>query len=168
MCKYNQFFVFRLSRQRPKRSEPLGRGRAASVRSSRIAYIPAAVPVRIFSSIPSLVKFTWHGQTLYRCLWGTIPFPVETNCPHLERQPPFYTIVGHIPVPGEFHEGRLAPAQPLNPSQHTLTAPSRGQAFACKSLSTPIAARLPPFRGTPPALHSGGWLHCCDFQRKSC
>ena len=53
------------------------------------------------------VKFTWHGQTLYRYLWGTFPFPMETNCPHLERLPPFYAIVGHIPVPGEFHEGRL-------------------------------------------------------------
>ena len=54
----------------------------------------------------SPVKFTWNMHTLYRYLWGTIPFPVETNCPHRERQPPFYTTVGHVPVPGEFHEGR--------------------------------------------------------------
>ena len=67
------------------------------------------VPVRIFSSIPSPVKITWNGQTLYRYLWGISPFPVETNCPHLEHQPPFYTTVGHIPVPGEFHEGCLFP-----------------------------------------------------------
>ena len=72
------------------------------------------MPVRIFSSIPSPVKITWNMQTLYRYLWGTLAFPVETNCPHLERQPPFYTTVGHVPVPGEFHEGRLVPAMPLN------------------------------------------------------
>ena len=108
-------------------------------------------------SFPPPVKFTWNMQTLYRCLWGTIPFPVETNCPHLERQPPFYTIVGHIPVPGEFHEGRLAPAQPLNPSQHTLTAPSRGQAFACKSLLTPCRCATSPFQGdTACAIASAG------------
>ena len=49
------------------------------------------------------MKFTWNMQTFYRYLWGTIPFPVETNCPHLERLPPFCTTVGHISVPGEFH-----------------------------------------------------------------
>ena len=57
-------------------------------------------------SIPSPVKFTWNMLTLYRYLWATIPFPVETNCPHRERQPPFYTTVGHILVPGEFHEDK--------------------------------------------------------------
>ena len=98
-----------LTAQRPQRGEPSGRAPRSCGRSSRSAYIPAAVPVRIFSSVPPPVKFTWHGQTLYRYLWGTIPFPVETNCPHLEHQPPFYTTVGHIPVPGEFHEGCLFP-----------------------------------------------------------
>ena len=58
-------------------------------------------------SFPPPVKITWNGQTLYRYLWGTFPFPMETNCPHLERLPPFYAIVGYIPVPGEFHDGRL-------------------------------------------------------------
>ena len=74
------------------------------------------MPIRIFSSKPSPVKITWNMHTLYRYLWGTLPFPVETNCPHLERQPSFYTTVGHIPVSGEFHEGRLGPVKPLNPS----------------------------------------------------
>ena len=105
------------------------------------------MPVRIFSSIPSPVKITWNGQTLYRYLWGISPFPVETNCPHLEHQPPFYTTVGHIPVPGEFHEGRLVTAMPLNPSQHTLTAPS---ALLC--LSSPVAynSKLSPAKVSQP------------------
>ena len=103
------FHLQSLTARRPLRGEPFGRAPRSSGRSSRPAYLPAAVPVRIFSSKPSPVKITWNGQTFYRYLWGTLAFPVETNCPHLERQPPSYTTVGHIPVPGEFHEGRLSP-----------------------------------------------------------
>ena len=40
---------------------------------------------------------------------------METNCPHLERLPPFYTTVGHVPVPGEFHEAGFRLQKPLNP-----------------------------------------------------
>ena len=76
-----------LSAQWPQRGEPFGRAPRSCGRSSRSAYIPAAEPVHIFSSIPSPVKITWNKHALYRYLWGTLAFPVETNCPHLERQP---------------------------------------------------------------------------------
>ena len=97
-----------LTAQRPQRGEPFGRAPRSSGCCNRSAYIPAVWHPHnhLGYSIPSPVKFTWHGQTLHRYLWGTIPFPVETNCPHRERQPPFYTTVGHILVPGEFHEDK--------------------------------------------------------------
>ena len=79
---------------------------ATGVRTFRLYGIPIN---HIGPSFPSPVKFTWHGQTLYRYLWDTLAFPVETNCPHLERLPSFYTTVGHVPVPGEFHGGCLFP-----------------------------------------------------------
>ena len=57
-----------LTAQRPQRGEPFGRAPRSCGRSSRSAYIPAAVPVRIFSSKPSPVKITWNMQILYRYL----------------------------------------------------------------------------------------------------
>ena len=47
------FLLVRHLRQRPKRSEPFQRARAASDRSSRRSYIPAAVP-------PSLAGTAFH------------------------------------------------------------------------------------------------------------
>ena len=119
-----------LTAQRPLRGEPFGRVPCSCGRCNRSAYIPAAVPVCIFSSIPSPVKFTWNRQTLYRYLWGISTFPVRTNCPHRERQPPFYTTVGHIPVLGEFHEGlhfatctQVHDSQLVNPCTHRTVSP---------------------------------------------
>ena len=98
-------------------------------------------------------------QILYRYLWDTLPFPVETNCPHLERLPPFCTTVGHISVPGEFHEAGFRLQKPLNPLSlrdfplsgghrlHYIPAGGSTAAIFKENL-----ADVPPRRLMPPSL----------------
>ena len=101
--------------------------------------------------------------TLYRYLWGTLAFQVETNCPHRERQPPFCTTVGHIPVPGEFHEAGWRLPKPLNPLSLRDFPLSGGYGLRYASAGGSTAAifkenlaDVPPRRLMPPSLM---WIH---------
>ena len=102
--------------------------------SSRPAYLPAAVPVRIFSSIPSPVKFTWHGQagackslltpvvysamaTARRALWSSPPqqWPLQPECVYSGCCASTHLLINTISRENHLAQAGWRLPKPLNP-----------------------------------------------------